>query len=708
MVIEPNEDRQAYLDKYGLELEGIKNEAVEWRRPFENRWIESEEQERGGVSHFGGIKDRDGYSTSTGDLPAHQRAKDNVTRTIVRKNISRANDMLFSTDSGESFDIEPTPVNNDPNITVEAAERSADAMEKQIKDYLAEGDYAGEGRLIISDGFRAGTGILHGPYPKRSKRKAANTTYDELGNPVTTLVFEEVIKPGFERIEYRMFYPRPCRNIEECEGVFLLYLMPARKIKELAGKDAFDAEQIERLLALPGGADPGSLIASPITTAGGDVKLLLKNKYPVWKYIGQIKKKCACLMGDEEGKEDVNDTDTVGGEVWFSQGITLKAVPSDTDNLPFHIFNYTRDPGSIFGYSLPSDLRDDQFDINLAWAAMKLNAMASAFPIVGILKGSFETENGDISYPPSRPIILKGSKVSDCIDIVPIPSTTGDVERLLDRAKANANEHGMVQTMEESAPASANIGVGLFAMIKSEDNVIQANTARMWDDSITKPFLTQMIEYELLYGKNEAAKGVFDVVPKASSNLLSKDIQLQNAIQLLTLADNPQNAPYFKRYEALRIAISRTPFSVDQVLNTEEQVAEEQAKQAEQQTPDQVQAELERYKVDKMIEAANIKAQADLKIAQMRSEGEILVARMTLEAANIKAASDDTANAAETATRERIAQLSEEGKRFTESLRDTREREKNASRIAIEAEGIAQKEKKLNAQVTLERPFRVL
>ncbi|MGE0343818.1 MAG: hypothetical protein AB7O86_12225 [Porticoccaceae bacterium] len=714
-MVEPTADfmaaREQFLDEYGAELEKWKDECIEWRKPFEGRWIDAETQKRDGTPRLGGIKDRGGYATTAGETPAHKRANDNVTKVILLKNIARAIDMLLPTDAGESFDIEPSPVDDDSldgvQVTADQADAAAKAMEDQVKDYLIESDFAGECRMVIDDGFTVGTGILHGPFPKRSKHRVTKMIDDGAGGQIAEFVYAERIKPAVERIDYRMFYPRPARTMDECEGVFLLYMVPGRKLREWAGKDGFDPEQIARLLEKPGGADPGLLADSPIVTSSGDSKLVLKNKYPVWKYVGQIKRKCECLLGDGSIPEDLKETDTVPGEVWFSMGVTIKAAPYESDDLPFHVFNFQKDHGSIFGHSLTEDIRDDQSDINLAWGAMKLNAMASAFPIVGILKGAFETENGTIEFPPTRPIILKGADVNECIQINPIPSTIRDISTIYERAKLNANEHGMVQSMEESAPANAQIGVGMFAMIKAEDNVVQARTARNWDDNITKPLLRQMIAYELMHGTNQAAKGTFDVIPKASTNLLSKEIQLQNALQILTLADNPANEPYLKRYESLKIVLSRTPFAVDQVMNSEEEVAAIQEKQAQAPNPEQTRMELERYKVDKSAEIAQMKAETDLAIARMRSESEVLLGQMTLEAANIKAASDETKTETEAEVRRAIAKLSLDAKAFQERLKDERERERDAGKTAVEAEKIAQASAKINAQVAMERPFRV-
>ena len=87
-----------------------------------------------------------------------------------------------------------------------------------------------------------------------------------------------------------------------------------------------------------------------------------------------------------------------------------------------------------------------------------------------------------------------------------------------------------------------------------------------------------------------------------------------------------------------------------------------------------------------------MKAQNELEIAKLKAQSEQLVAQMSLEAASIKAASDETMTAAEQDSRKRIAELTLQSKAFNESMKDQREREKDAAKLALEAEKLASKE----------------
>ncbi len=711
-------ERQKYLDEYGAALEQDKDEAITWRKTYEQRWIEAERQLRDGTTSLSGTKEQGGYMSPATDKPAHMRASDNITAPITRKIFARVSNMLFGTDEQQA-DIVPTPVPrptphmlegldpNDPEFYAKfesKASKSAAAMERKIKDYMAEANYSTQGRIAIKDGCEVGTGVIHGPFPKKVAKKISNTQMDEAGNPVTSITYDEVIVPSVARLDFRKFYPRPARNMGECEGVFLLDLMTSKRLRGLIGQPGFDEEQIKRILETD--PNPGMLNDMPNVSDAGNIKAVLKGKYPMWKYIGPIQTKCLTYMDPEAAQED---NETIDGEVWFCQGITIKAVPTDGEALPFHVFNYREDPDSIFGFGVPHDISHDQFDRNLMWSAVKLNALASAFPIIGILKGTFETENGPIDYPLRKPIVLKSPDmdVGKCIQVETVPSTIGDAMLIYDRAGMNAENHAMVQPMEQSAGTDVKMGAAMFAMLKIEDNIIQADAAKNWDDNITKPLLTGFIDFELLHGDDKDCKWAFDVIPKASSHLLTKDILAQQALQVLMMAQNPANAPFYKMYELNKMVIDQTNLDADLVMIPKEQAEAMQQQAAQQPTPEQMAMEAEKYKVDKNFEAVQVKAQADIQIANTRAETAVLTGEMALEAASITAASDEVMTAQEQESRMRIAALSTRAKEYGETLKDQREREATASKTMLEAEKLASKEAGDMLEVQVEKTPRL-
>ena len=686
--------RRQMLDEFGDALKKDLQEAVQWRRPFEQRWIEAERQYNDGRTHLSDAqKTVGGTYASPNTLPPHQRATDNITKPIVRKMDARTRNMLFGTDETQ-FDIEVNARNGMGSFTTDP-ELAAETMEKTIGGQLAASSYPTHGRAVLHDGHKVGTGIIFGPFPKIVTEKIGTTAMALDGRPVTTFEYKEKKTAGAVRLDFRRFYPKPARNMEECTGAFMLDLMTRKQLEKLKKDPNCDEGQLDRILE-DKAPQFDSLFETPAMSANGEMLATMKDKYPFWKFFGPVETKNITALNAEYQDEKA----TVDAEVWMCQGVVVKVVPRDgEDRLPFHVYNYQKDPESIFGFGVPHELANDQFDVDLAWGSMKLNAMASAMPIVGIIKSYIDDENGQMSWPPRKPIYFTGDDLSKAIQMLAIPNNTQAITEIYDRAKSNAENHAMVQSIEQDAPARADVGAAMFAMLKIDQNIVTADVAVNWDDNITKPLVEAMIDFELAYGDDPANKGAFDVIPKAATHLLTKDIQAQQAMQVLALADNPANTPFYKRYELNKIVVSRTNIPADQVMNTKEEAEAIQQQQAEQPNP-----EMMKLEIQERIET--MKAQNDLQIAQLKAQSDQLVAQMTLEAASIKAASDEVMTAQEQDSRNRIAALTLQSKAFAEELKDSREREKNASKVALEAEKLASNEAKVQIELANERPFR--
>ena len=687
MELEPEAPDTTALDDIGLKLEKWKDEAVAWKSNYETRIAEARRQYQDGTTRL----NQDSKSGNNRTVePEYKRAVDNITKTKVRKGSARIGDMIFPTNDN-NYSIEPSPVPTpsplapmqegiDPNTAgpaiSDAADESAEEMETQIKDYLDELNYAAVGRMVIDDGCLVGTGVLHGPFPKKIIETASKV------DPVTgftEFVTQEKIVPWAEHVPLDDFFPQPAKTMDECGHVFRLYMMTKQQVFDLIG-EGFDNDQVRKLLAME--PDAGSLAMRPAQGAG--VRATLAGRYPVWKYTGTVPVDCLAYFGIDVGTDELTFRE---GTVWFSQGITLKAAMSDIKGLPYYVWNYEKDPESLFGWGIPHACMNDQYDANLMWAAAKLNGFQSAFPQVGILKSAYKTESGTAEYPSMKPFLLEGEDINRVIQFSTIPSTIADVMMLYNQAKSNADEHTMMPMIDGGVSDNVNLqaGAAVMAMTQAGNNIIQRYSAKSWDDQITVKFIKQMIDFELLYGQNPKCKGTFDVIPKASSHLLVKDMKVQQLMQLLAMADSPANSTLFKRREIIEDIVHAMDSPAKKYLNTKDEEAALQQQAAEQPNP-----EMMKLEVQERIET--MKAQNDLEIAKLKAQSDQLVAQMSLEAASIKAASDEVMTAAEQDSRKRIAELTLQSKAFNESMKDQREREKDAAKLALEAEKLASKE----------------
>jgi hypothetical protein len=642
-------ERQALsvLEVIGSKLEERKERAVKAREQHERRWIDDLRQYHGIPTFIAGTK----------ELPATQdeyrQTRDNITRPKVLLASSRLGDMLFPT-SDANWDIQPTP---DPELAIgvtseteeelraarEAAKASCDRMRVRMQDQLAESNYAGQGRRAIDDACMYGTGVIKGPFPKTSRRMRS---MDEDGYKAVQIEVRE--KPAATWVDLWRFFPDPASCIEESEYVCELHMMTAKAVRQLARSPGFEPRQINRLLALK--PEHGSLTigmlgdrataVSPDRMAQG----MVDGRYSVWEYTGPLPKESMCCFldqlkrGEQISEEDHaelyaemehNQLATVEANVWFCQGIVLKAalLPCEHERLPYHVFNFEEDPEDIFGYGVPYILRDDQKSRDIVWQAYMLNAIMSSAPQIGVRKGALVPMG-----PNSRAIDLSCTKpktwgfnddVADiraAFQVFLIPNVTKELQAVLEQIGDNANQHTMLPEIAQGEPTNAVPTARGLSMLMNASNIVQRRLAKAWDDNVTVPMLQSFYEYNMVYGPDEV-KGDFDVLPKGVSHLLVKDVQANNFLMALEIFGNSSlMQPWMKEEEWVKQAVEVMELDARRLLKTPEEVEELKQQQAEQasQAPDP--ETLKAQAAIQHAEARSMEAQSRVQIGQQNVE----------------------------------------------------------------------------------------
>jgi len=160
-----------------------------------------------------------------------------------------------------------------------------------------------------------------------------------------------------------------------------------------------------------------------------------------------------------------------------------------------------------------------------------------------------------------------------------------------------------------ATPTSSGI-----AMLLNQSNMGIAMIARDWDDNITRPLLDLFVKWNMRFSEDDECKGDFEVIPKAASYLLVKDIKAQHLQVVTQMALNPAFAPYFHLDKLARKNVEMLDLDVDDLMKTADEI---QAEMQQEQPPD----------------PESIKAQAALKSAEARDkQAEALVQRAQMEA----------------------------------------------------------------------------
>jgi hypothetical protein len=724
--------RVATLDSFGAALESDKDVAVRWRLPIEQRMIGDLRQNQGEGTRLGEVKGNAALPSGRARQPEHLRAPDNITKPALKQISARIKDMLFPT--GErNGDLEPSPLPelSNPDVALidedtgqpfqmigpdgqpkpmtagdlrtretEQAEKRAARMLQHLDDALQEGEYTTHGRAVIDDGCAYGTGVLEGPILKRVRQASySNVVVD--GKKVPHLNVKHKMVDVFEHVDVWMFYPQPCRDIKEAEHAFVLKLMTKKQVRALADQPGFDKKQLNRLLGLEptlGSLNSGGTLVERDRILSPDLETM-SGRYAMWKFKGPIPKEALSAAGMQVNEDD--HLSVTEGEVWFSQGIVVKVVPNSDEHstrLPFYVYNYEKDPSCVFGFSVAHELRSDQEAVNQTWAAVKLNAIMSSAPQIGVIPGMMEPINGNVDLSMTKPKIWPmKSDVTDIrqvLSVFEVPNHTQELMALYERAKANAVERVMLPQMQEGAPTNAARTASGLAMLMNAANVVQKDSAKQFDHEITLPAWSAWCRSYLLNGDDEEAKGDFNVIPKGESHLLIKDIQAQNVLMMTQLASDPRFAPYFDTYQLLELNLKTLAIPTAGLLRNKEQVEEEMKKaQQGQQDPALAVAQLRAETELKLMEGKMQMQMMEQKSAENTRLAQLAIAdlKAELEVARISAA-----NATQSERNQLQAGIARERKELEEV--------KLGADSQLRAEELASKERKVQQELVAEAP----
>lgn len=717
--------RQARMDAVATDLEREFATAVAWRADAEKEWLENLSQFESGQAEMAAAKE-----DSTGNAD-YRRTGDNITRPAVLLATSRVSDMLFPT-SDRNWDMTPSPDARlsmevpttdeqgnplDPalieQMEQEEADKRCDEMRRQIDDQLQESNYSGAGRDAIFDAMLYGTGVLRGPFARTKITRRP----DETGR--WRRIHDELPSATVSYIDLFQFYPKPCRNMAENDGVFVLHLMNDASLRELAEEPGFSSSQIRRALRVD--KRYAGLASSPLfmraTLHGGShsVNVTLDGRHPVVEYVGEMKRETvieftAGLMDEAAIPQEVaeqiivklaeDDMIAVRCSVWFVNGIAIKVAPLPVeDNMPmFHVFNYEKRPDTPFGKGMPFVLRDDQLAAQQLWQAMMLNAMMSAGPQLGVIKGALEPmgPNGrthDMTF--TKPRVWQFSDQTDdirkALQAFIIPNVIGNVMPMYERAKANANEHAMLPAIAQGDATSAVPTSSGLSMLMNAANIVTRQLAKSWDDDVTTPLINAMYDWNLAHGKEEA-KGDYTIIPRGVSHLLVKDVQAQRYLfALQTYSQNPELMGRMKWDEWARMGLVVMEMDAGKLLKDEEQVKREQ--EAAAQNPPQ----------DPRMLAEQNRAQ--------QIQQDFQIKQMELQFRQAEAASKTETDRMEAASRERVAQLnylaalaSLDQRERAEMARLDKEMQSDGMWARLEAEKMVQVERRDALEIQVEAP----
>lgn len=702
--MEHSQDVQDQVGNFVGKLEAEAKRRVDRRRPVEQRWMEDLRQYHGQYSE-----------DTTRRLKGNKKSMVflNLTRSKTNAMSARLSDLLFPTDD-RNWGIGPTPVPElaseledreklleDASDTFAAkteeavlagesgdaegagqlaeqalaakeildevseasdelhevsakAKQQSDLMQEEIEDQFKSCGYQAENRRMIEDACKLGTGILKGPVlnAKARRRWRQTETKDETGNTTSAfqlLPVEGDTRPSAFRVNPWNYFPDPdVERVEDGEGDFERHLLNGRQFKRWVKDYGFDQEAARRILK--GGAKNSDVPTywAELNSLSGQESGQAKGIYVVWEYTGPVEHEdlelLATSYGDEGLLSELVDEDgeidlllEIEAKIWFcnNEVLSFSLHPLDSGESIYSVYNLERADGSVWGYGIPFLMRDPQAVTNGALRMMMDNAGVSAGPQVVVNKEAVTPEDGDWTFAPFK-VWLRNSTAMDKVpfEVHQITSNQSDLAAIIELGRRDADES---TAMPQIAQGEQGTGVTKtaqgMALLMNSANVVFRRAVKNFDDDVTVPMVRRFYDWNMQFSEKEEIKGDFEVDARGSSVLLVREMMAQNLMTIAQIfGDHPVYGPYQKPREVMKAIYRAHMIPVDELTKTEREVRKEQQEDRQNSDPAAEAQMLDAQLKQKELELKGAELESKERIAQLDAETRRYVADRTFDA----------------------------------------------------------------------------
>jgi len=605
--------RPAYYDHIsplGIKLQGLFTQAEDERRDVEEEWLKD-------LRQYKGLYDPEVLARIH---PKRSKAFLSVTRTKVKTVTARMMDLLFPASREKNWGIQPTPVPEiNPQIKQQITEqyiaktsktpteaqindilynfakKSAERMEKEIADQLAELEYTKIVREVISSGNLYGTGILKGPL---AQEKVAKRWFQSDAENWDSLDIKS-LHPYCEFVSlWDVYLDQSAKNIEDSRYIFQRYVLPKNKVLELAERSDFKADPLTLYVKdHPTGDSEYKAFETNLSMIDGKNRvgttIQREGYFDVLEYWGfidveELKNLDVDLKGIPEGATEV------ACNVWLLGNVVIKVVLSPISGIvfPYYTYYFDKDETSIYGQGLPYIMRDSQTLFNAAVRGMLDNAAISAGPIIEANMDLLEPDEDPTDLFPFRVFKRSGLGIEStqrAIHVETLPSYTNEFMAMTEFFLAAADETTAIPRY--MAGDSTNMGGAAttasgLSMLFGAVNITLKDQVTSYDNDITKKYIRNHYFFNMEFSPKSENKGDYSVIARGSTSLVAKEVQAEHLNQFMITTNNEYDQRYVNRDVCLREFAKSLDLTEFGLIKPPEQVAHEneiRAKQNQQQ-----------------------------------------------------------------------------------------------------------------------------
>jgi len=257
------------------------------------------------------------------------------------------------------------------------------------------------------------------------------------------------------------------------------------------------------------------------------------------------------------------------------------------ETLPVDVWCWRKSDDSPYGYGLPDELENQQRVVNSAWRQVMDNGRTSLGGQIVMKKGVIIPADGSMEITPNK-IWFAKDDLEDIRQAFSVFEFNSHLQELLSIAQAAMQfadtESSMPQIMggeQGSAPET----VGGMVMLYNNANAVLRQRVKLYDDHITRPHISRYYDWKMANDPDPDIKGDYEVDARGSSALIERDIQNQALLNLANITNNPRYVPHLKEREELKAILKAFKVNPEELMKSEDDVAQEQQAQAEQGAP---------------------------------------------------------------------------------------------------------------------------
>ena len=460
----------------------------------------------------------------------------------------------------------------DPQVPeISPAQEAARRMEKLIHDQIEESNGASELRSSLFESSLFGTGIVKGPFNfnKTLHRWEEGEDGERTYSPVDVRV------PRLEFVSIWDFFPDPnATNMDEAEYAFHRHRMNRTQLRGLGKMPYFDKDAIRTCLEL-----------GPNYTEK-DYEQELKDdsrsdeygsqQFEVLEYWGVMDAEY-CRQVGMEIDESVDDLDEVQINAWICNGQMLRSVvnPFTPFRIPYHAFNYEKNPYSFFGIGVAENMDDSQKIMN-GHARMAIDNLALSGSVIFDVDETALVGGQSMEIYPGKVFRRQAGVPGTAINGLKFPNTTNENMQMFDKFRQLADEqtgipsysHGQTGVQSMTRTASG------MSMLLGAASLNIKTVIKNLDDFLLKPLGQAYFQWNMQFLQSKlGVHGDLEVKATGTNSLMQKEVRSQRLTMFLQTAANPAVAPFIKMNKLISELAYSLDLDPDELMNDPEEAA---------------------------------------------------------------------------------------------------------------------------------------